>query len=308
MEVQPDPDQVKERPGNPRPTVLGHTPARASVTVVSAVVSLALHGSVLASVLFWIEGKPGAIELPTEAISIVLFASEVIEDLEAPPALDAAGSPASIQSVLGDLQDSPAALEHLHSTEPEQQAVTASAQVDAETSVQTTFGQDVIEGASEGDVAKGQREDLPAAASGRDETKPEKEPTKAPKTKKTEERDTKEKPSPARRKGGAQSRASSEQASSSSRVSGSTGSAMNYAALVRARVASRKPAGASRRGTVVVSFGVSRSGALAFASLARSSGNPGLDNSVLAAVRSAGPFPAPPPGAGLRFAMPFYFR
>jgi protein TonB len=77
---------------------------------------------------------------------------------------------------------------------------------------------------------------------------------------------------------------------------------------VRARVAARKPAGGGRRGTVVVAFAVARSGAMSSASIARSSGDPALDRSVLAAVRGAGPFPVPPPGVNLRFAIPFYFR
>jgi protein TonB len=80
---------------------------------------------------------------------------------------------------------------------------------------------------------------------------------------------------------------------------------------VRARVASRRPHGQGQRGTVYITFGVSASGGLTFASISRSSGDPGLDRSVLAAVRSAAPFPAPPAGASLRqrqFSMPFHFQ
>jgi protein TonB len=65
------------------------------------------------------------------------------------------------------------------------------------------------------------------------------------------------------------------------------------------------------RGTVVVTFGVSRSGGLAFASISRSSGDQQLDRTVLSAVRNAAPFPMPPSGAApgqLRFSMPFYFQ
>lgn len=98
---------------------------------------------------------------------------------------------------------------------------------------------------------------------------------------------------------------------SSGRVSASTGSIVSYAARVRARVAASKPAGGGRRGTVVISFGITRSGGLSYASVSRSSGDPGLDRSVLTAVRGAAPFPIPPDGASsgqLRFAVPFYFR
>ncbi len=70
-------------------------------------------------------------------------------------------------------------------------------------------------------------------------------------------RKTESKPS---KKGGASSRAAKGSASSSGRISASTGSAIS-AALVRARVAGRKPPG-SGRGTVIVSFGDLRSGDL----------------------------------------------
>jgi protein TonB len=111
-----------------------------------------------------------------------------------------------------------------------------------------------------------------------------------------------------RQKGGARSRTASASGASSGRVSASTGSAVDYAARVRARVAGHKPAGAGRSGTVIISFAISRSGGVSYASVARSSGDPTLDRSVLSAVRGAGPFPVPPPGADPRFSMPFYFR
>ncbi|MEQ1669411.1 MAG: cell envelope integrity protein TolA [Hyphomicrobium sp.] len=111
------------------------------------------------------------------------------------------------------------------------------------------------------------------------------------------------------KKGGAASQASrGSKGSSGGKVSASRGSAINYAAMVRARVAGNRPSGGGRRGTVVVSFGVSSSGGLSFASISRSSGDAALDRSALSAVRGAGPFPPPPPGASRRFSIPFSFR
>lgn len=93
--------------------------------------------------------------------------------------------------------------------------------------------------------------------------------------------------------------------------SGASGSAINaYAARVRAKILSRRPSSAGH-GTAVVSFGLSTSGGLQFARIARSSGNSGLDQKALASVRGASPFPAPPEGAAasqLRFSIPFQFR
>lgn len=92
---------------------------------------------------------------------------------------------------------------------------------------------------------------------------------------------------------------------------GASGNAISaYASQVRARILSRRP-GSAGRGTAVVSFGLSTSGSLQFARIARSSGDSGLDQKALASVRGASPFPAPPGGATasqLRFSIPFQFR
>jgi TonB family protein len=95
------------------------------------------------------------------------------------------------------------------------------------------------------------------------------------------------------------------------RVSASSGTILSYAAKVRARVAGNRPAGGGLRGTAVVAFGVTPSGGVAYVSVARSSGNCQIDQLVVAAVRGAGPFPAPPAGAApgqLRFSIPFHFQ
>jgi len=95
------------------------------------------------------------------------------------------------------------------------------------------------------------------------------------------------------------------------RATASSGSILNYAAHVRARVAANKPAGGGLGGTAVVAFGLTPSGGLAHARLVRSSGNPVLDRLALATVRGSAPFPPPPAGATsaqLQFSIPFHFR
>lgn len=92
------------------------------------------------------------------------------------------------------------------------------------------------------------------------------------------------------------------------RTTASRGDILSYAALVRARVASNKPGGSGSGGTVVVSFGVSGSGGLAYVRINRSSGQSGLDQAALAAVRRSGPFPAPPDGQSHAFSVPFHFN
>lgn len=90
----------------------------------------------------------------------------------------------------------------------------------------------------------------------------------------------------------------------------SSGSILSYAARVRARILGNRP-GAAGRGRVVVSFGLTTSGGLRYARIARSSGNSSVDRAALSAVRRSSPFPRPPRGASsgqLRFSIPFHFR
>lgn len=112
-------------------------------------------------------------------------------------------------------------------------------------------------------------------------------------------------------KGGATSKSAAAAPGQSGRVSASAGSILTYASRVRAHVAGNKPSGSGGHGTAVVSFGVTPSGGLSYASISRSSGNPSLDRLAVSAVRSAAPFPQPPEGATarqLRFTIPFHFQ
>lgn len=285
-----------------------HTRRRTIVTIASAMSSLLVHGGVLAAVLYWIDHKPGAIELPTEAISVELIASEVIEAVEAPPMVETAASPSSVQSSAGAEHDSSSAAK-LATQEPREQVAATEVPLPSEMREERPDGRDILQGAHEDAVLARELTDKSAAAPKSVEKPSAVKQPKPVKTAKLAEQDTTNAAEThTSRKGGAQSRTIKGSATSPSRISASAGSVLNYAAFVRARLAARKPAGGGRRGTVVVAFALARSGGLSSASISRSSGDPGLDRSVLAAVRGAGPFPTPPPGASLRFAMPFYFR
>lgn len=268
----------------------------AATTCLSAAVSLAMHGAVFAAAVLWMEDKPGAVALPTEAISVEIFHTEVIEATAVSAQPLSAPSLASAESETGS-EVARAASEaqfgevHEAKTPP------------AEVAVKNLDELDIITGESAPATAPQRPSDT-----ARREDKQIKQQKPAKIARRTEPPEAKARDRESTKKGGPRSRSARGSAASSGRLSASTGSALNYAAIVRARVAGRKPAGRGRRGTVVVSFGVTRSGGLSHASVARSSGNPGLDSNVLSAVRSAAPFPAPPPGAQLRFAMPFYFR
>ncbi len=87
----------------------------------------------------------------------------------------------------------------------------------------------------------------------------------------------------------------------------SSSSIRSYGRQVRSRIMRRTRGGG--RGTVVVSFAVSKSGKLRYVRVARSSGKKYLDRRALAAVR--GSYPKPPKGAStgqLRFSIAITFR
>jgi protein TonB len=86
----------------------------------------------------------------------------------------------------------------------------------------------------------------------------------------------------------------------------------NYASRVHAIIASHKryPVGQAAQGAAIVTFTVTRSGALARASLSRSSGSAALDQAALATVRASNPlppFPAGMPQASATFSAPISF-
>lgn len=285
---------------------------RALLTAASTAFSLALHGGVLAAVFLLIEDTPGAVSVPTEAISLELFQTEVLEAVAQSASLEAAASFASVQSDPGEAIESVAASASAEAKDaPPEVDVPAAREEPDEVEAEEPEGLAVLEGAVESEVAAGKEHEAPRRREKKPEAVPERDARAQPvKTAKLPDAPEKRRDaeSPAKKKGAAAARASQGSAASTGRVSASAGSAVNYAARVRARVASRRPGGGGQRGTVVISFGVTKSGGLSYASIARSSGNPGLDRSVLSAVRGAAPFPTPPPGAQLRFSVPFYFR
>lgn len=91
----------------------------------------------------------------------------------------------------------------------------------------------------------------------------------------------------------------------------SAGAVRSYGLTVRARILANRPSGSGGYGRAIIAFGVSSSGGLRYARIARSSGSRSLDQSALAAVRRSAPFPRPPSGASsgqLRFSISFSFR
>lgn len=273
---------------------------------VGALLSFALHGSVLASFVYWAEQKPGAIEQPTEAISLEFFKSEVLETVKPSPSVVAA-SLQSVEATSEVTESSAAPLIEANGAREEQLLRDVQVQAgEVAKSSSEAEGIDVLRGAFDHEI----NAEVEVAAE-QNSKKARKATRHAPAekaVKRSEPLTERMRLRQPKTKGAASARASIGAKQSTGRISASTGASMNYAAVVRARVAAHKPIGGGDRGTVVVAFGVSGTGALRSASIARSSGNPSLDGRVLAAVLSAGPFPPPPAGANLNFAIPFYFK
>ncbi|MFC4671643.1 TonB family protein [Seohaeicola nanhaiensis] len=77
----------------------------------------------------------------------------------------------------------------------------------------------------------------------------------------------------------------------------------NYPGQVMRRISRVPRPRVATRGATVVAFSIAANGALASASVARSSGSTELDTAALAVLRKAAPFPAPPAGARRQFSI-----
>jgi protein TonB len=80
-----------------------------------------------------------------------------------------------------------------------------------------------------------------------------------------------------------------------------------YAANVRAAIGRHRPS-VRGGGSAIVAFSIGPAGGLQGVQIVRSSGKPALDQAAIATVRSAAPFPPPPPGVKSTFSIQIYFR
>ena len=79
--------------------------------------------------------------------------------------------------------------------------------------------------------------------------------------------------------------------------------------ILRATSSTRPAArSAGSQGVATVSFSIDGGGRVTSARLAGGSGNPAIDQEVVAMARRASPFPAPPDGKGRNFTVPVRFN
>lgn len=108
--------------------------------------------------------------------------------------------------------------------------------------------------------------------------------------------------------GAALTREATRKGSSAAQRSGGSQASSNYQSVVQGRVASRRPAMASkvrsnRSRLVLIRFTIAPNGSVRAASVAKSSGDAALDSDVRAIV-AAIDFPPPPPGAKVYWTIP----
>jgi protein TonB len=292
-------------------TCLRHDGEGNSSACVAAVVSSILHAGVVLAFVGWVERTDvGAVPQPSEAVSVEMVASHTLEALQPKPASEPAAAPEATAPVEGKSEASDAAAGKADPS-PKPEAVEPPPVAPPGTT------ETEIRAARQDDTPPNDAPLTPDPAESPNPTEAVPEPPKAKVTKdeplaKAKDRKKPEKKAAERApKGGVTSKAQTGKGSGRQRASASSGSLLSYAAHVRARVAANKPSGGGLRGTAVVAFGLTPSGALAFAGVAPSSGNATLDRLALAAVRGASPFPPPPVGATsaqLRFSISFYFE
>jgi protein TonB len=268
------------------------------------VVSLLVHAGILLAAIDWlVRIDQGTVPVPSDAVSVELVATDTLDALKPERSSDPAPSPEATAPVAGSstpLQRSEE-WEHQEKREPVDRTEPAGpADDDAETRAAT----------------QGEPVDAPAAPAAAES--PAETARKLPKAT-VEGEDARSKPKEAKQvekkavrpEGGITSKAKAAKGTGSGRVSASTGAILTYAALVRARVAGNRPSEGTAGGTAVVAFGLTSTGALAYARIAHSSGNAANDRIALAAVRGAAPFPPPPTGSRpnqLQFTIPYYFE
>ncbi|MGR3513059.1 MAG: TonB family protein [Paracoccaceae bacterium] len=101
---------------------------------------------------------------------------------------------------------------------------------------------------------------------------------------------------------GTNARTEQRQAGASARSTASGNAAVaNYPGLVMRAISRVRKPRVGARGSALVRFSVGANGGLASVSIARSSGSPRLDRAALQVIRTAAPFPKPPPGARRSF-------
>lgn len=267
--------------------------------------SIAAHAAVASAFLVQPPNQTGNIKTPSQAISVELIATDVIDAVDVGDTdLATVSSAAAAGSAISEVQPVEAA-----EIEPRDVSDAANAADVEET--RATDDLVVITGQSAAEIPVNRTRTPPKKVAARPPPaqKSTKEKPKRQLQKANRQRDTKKaSQNKSDRNASSGARVSNAKAGAKARLSASRGDIAGYAARVRARVAQRRPGGNGARGTVVVSFSISASGSVSSVQIRSSSGNRRLDSGALSAVRGAGPFPPTPDRRRLSFSVPFHYH
>ncbi len=298
--------------GAPTIAALGR---RRALLAVGAGLSLALHAGSLLAFLGWRgPDDPGTVAEASEAISVEVVASLVLEAAQQPENSAPSPAPEPTSTVSGAAPAQAASEPQPEASEAPTPPPPVLASTDDRTQAVAEEAPKQPEAQPISDDGLDEPEELASAGEVRNAKRREEEERVEREKQKKQERDGKEREKEARHdaaEGGVASRAVSGDGAGAAKASASTGALLAYAAHVRARLAGHKPPAGGRRGTAIVAFGISPTGAIVYADVARSSGNAALDRAAVDAVRGAAPFPPPPAGATppqLMFSIPFKFE
>jgi periplasmic protein TonB len=276
-----------------------------AIFAVTLAISLTAHAWVVAALLQSRSQELGSIDVPTEAISINLEATDIIDALESAAAKTAAsssaGAPAEAAKETKEIPDEAKDSEAL----PDANKLIA----EEETRRAVQAEAERQRAADDAEIEKKVKEEAE-----REETKRRaEEAEQAQKFAEIEEIEKKkrEKPQQSAAAGGAGTIGAEEADQSEGRVSASRGSLLNYGASLRALISTYVPRNI-RQTSLRLSFSVAPSGGLAAIDVSKPSNNPEVDQRMVELVRKLSlRFPAPPPGASakeLSFNIEIIFR
>jgi len=292
-----------------------------------AVLSVALHGGVLAAALR--EPMPlASIGLPVMSIEIVVGATAPAGTAQAPGENDVQAAAADRQAAEPQRDAEQRATEQPQDVAvareektPEQRAQPETAQAEPKPAVAmvespkpeeaTAKPKDIPPDTAEIALLPQPEEKPPAP---KDEHKPEAKPqSRAPVQNAAPAKERRRIDAPTKDHAVKQAKASAPSTAANNVGVGRSESDSNYAGLVSAHLRRHQqyPSDARSRGeqgTATVSFSLDGGGRVTSARLVRGAGVASIDQEVQAMVRRASPFPAPPSGRAVSFTVPVTFR
>jgi TonB family protein len=232
--------------------------------------------------------KPGAVDVPTDAISINLETTDILNTAEQRAVTNAAAGTPAASGEDGKQEKSEQQPQEPQRDLPKEAERTPAADEPVK-----------AEAAAEREKQEAEQRERRARERAEEQKRQERdaEARETERERRAEEREEAEERRREKRKGAkvhSGANGSRGQQASSGRVSASQGAIENYRALVRAQIA--RSTGGSATGIAGVSFSISPSGHLISVQITKSSGNRAVDQGALAAVRRASPFPPPPKG------------